>query len=472
MPRANQFDKKTSTTYALVSRPQNDALIHDDTVSSHVFTEIAGPSHRGDHSKIKHRGDLEDEFGLPGTVRENEGEAAEHGIYYDDTSYDYMQHMRDLGDGAGGNTAWVEAPQVKQKGKGKQKLEDAMRSMKLGGEEAQERLDDESVLSRAQNHATSRTAYQGQQDIPDAIAGFQPEMDPRLREVLEALDDEEYVDDEDDTFAELAEEGFEVDQDEWEATGLADDDEGWDSDDTTKPVKEYKLDATNLPNPSDPQDADGDFLASFTKSKATDLPPANLPSTTPTAPAPQISRPQPAASDLASTTSMLTAGRRKKRKGALTFSTGFSMTSSALARTEPLTTLDARFDKIAASYLDDIGEDDDDMDDETTSLASGITANSHASARSNFTANSTASRRSAFTSRGGEDEGPPRLASAGFQAAMDEYLSSNRPGQKERKMKKGGKAGVWGGQSGLEQLDEIRKGLGPARMGDNRAVVG
>lgn len=35
-------------------------------------------------------------------------------------------------------------------------------------------------------------------------------MDPRLREVLEALEDEEYVDEEDDIFGELTGDGYEV----------------------------------------------------------------------------------------------------------------------------------------------------------------------------------------------------------------------------------------------------------------------
>lgn len=54
-------------------------------------------------SKIKSRGDLESEYG--DRVRENEGEAANYGIFYDDSKYDYMQHMRDLNSGEGTHTS-------------------------------------------------------------------------------------------------------------------------------------------------------------------------------------------------------------------------------------------------------------------------------------------------------------------------------------------------------------------------------
>jgi protein LTV1 len=51
--------------------------------------------------------------------------------------------------------------------------------------------------------------YESQQAVPSSIAGFQPDMDPHLRQVLEALEDDAFVDDglEDDFFTELVEEG-------------------------------------------------------------------------------------------------------------------------------------------------------------------------------------------------------------------------------------------------------------------------
>ena len=175
-----------------------------------------------DHSsKIKHRGDLEEEFGF--AIRANEGEAANHGIYYDDTEYDYMQHMRDLGGSTEGHFVEAQAPSKTKKGK--MKLEDALQNLDIKSESGVSHAN--SVASTASSilpddmlpseFVRPRT-YQDQQDVPDAIAGFQPDMDPRLREVLEALEDEAYVDDDEDIFEALAGDAQEVPQDEWKNT--------------------------------------------------------------------------------------------------------------------------------------------------------------------------------------------------------------------------------------------------------------
>src|SRR5690606_7504637 len=132
-------------------------------------------------------------------VRKNEGEAAEYGIYYDDTKYDYMQHLRDIEHT--GDSVFLEAPVTKSQQKGKQKmsLDEAIRA------KDEELLPKELLASDIQLKKT----YQDQQNIPDSIAGFKPDMDLRLREVLEALEDEAFVDPdaEDDFFQELTAEG-------------------------------------------------------------------------------------------------------------------------------------------------------------------------------------------------------------------------------------------------------------------------
>lgn len=397
-----------------------------------VFKEVAAPN----SNKIKSRDDLEEELGLdPGSVRHNEGEAAEYGVYYDDTDYDYMQHMRDLG---GSTEAYfVEAPQAvkkQNKGKGKQKLEDALREaslddndgersqggVRLGGSTAL--LDADILPSRTLRNGT----YQDQQDIPDALAGFQPDMDPRLREVLEALEDEAYVDDEDDVFGELAKDGKEVSLGEFEELGLqsgnyAGDDEGWETDDTAKPNKEYNDTPNLIPSaghdvPMDDGEiqGQGDWMKEFSKFKDG-----------------RKKKPLHSNAELESsimTGSSMTGGRRKKRKGAMTSSTGYSMTSSSLFRTEGLTLLDDRFDKIEEQYAED------EMDDG----ASVTTSSSIAS------------------------QGP---LPSNFDSIMDEFLGGYSMSGKKR-VKKGGF------QSGLEQLDEVRQGLGPARLPSQKVQVG
>src|SRR6202012_3135640 len=128
---------------------------------------------------------------------------------------------------------------VKVKGKGKakmMKLEDALRESTLEDDEEYQG----SVVSAGDNLSTfSRSTrpltYQNQQDVPDEIAGFQPDMDPRLREALEALDDDAYVDeqDEDDVFGALTRDGRaggELDLEEFEAIPAdEEDDDGWES---------------------------------------------------------------------------------------------------------------------------------------------------------------------------------------------------------------------------------------------------
>ena len=408
-----------------------------------VFQELA-PSQA---HKTKNRNDLEAElFGpvdgspLPG-VRDNEGEAAEHGIYFDDTEYDYMQHIRDLNAGSGnGESYFVEAAAKKTdgKGKGKVSLEDALREASLQDEGSESgasqsrgsHLLDESLLP---SKYLRRSTYQDQQDVPDALAGFQPDMDPRLREVLEALEDEAYVDDEEDFFGEIAKDGREVSLEEFEEAGFEGegDEAGWETDETEKPSREYKtgdmapppvVQDTDTIMEDGPDHGDGDWMKEFSKFKQADK---------------TAKQAQPQASDAELQSSIMTgtsmaAGRRKKRKGAMTSSTGYSMTSSSIFRTEGQTLLDARFDKIEEDYA----EDEMDMEDGGASV---VTGSSMASSQA-----------------------PSLVQRSDFDSIMDDFLGGYSMSGKKR-VKKGGY------QSGMEQLDEVRKGLGPARVKQQKA---
>ena len=413
-----------------------------------VFQELAPPQAH----KIKSRTDLESELfgsseygGSVGGVRNNEGEAAEYGIYYDDTEYDYMQHMRDLNGGDGsGESYFVEAPASRKAGKGKEKLklEDALRNASLEdsaseselngtGTQGTQLLDEDILPSKTLN----KTTYQDQQDVPDSLAGFQPDMDPRLREVLEALDDEAYVDDEEELFGELAKDGQEVSLAEFEELGFVEDrdkadDEGWETDDTAKPSKEYKErsmpsapNATDVPMDDGPDHGDGDWMKEFSKFKKTEK---------------SAKKEKPLASNAELQSSIITGtsmtgGRRKKRKGAMTSSTDYSMTSSSLLRTEGQTLLDARFDKIEEEYAEDDMVGDADDNDGMASVFSG-------------------------TASVASSQAPPLTTRKDFDSIMDEFLGNYSMSGKKR-LKKGGY------QSGLEQLDEIRRELGRPSLG-------
>lgn len=404
-------------------------------------------------SQIKSRGDLEQEFGL--RARNNEGEAANHGIYYDDSEYDYMQHMRDLGSG-GGDAYFVEAPADKKKGKKKMDLADALRAASLDGRQSDAGLSMSSSVSRAASDVfgedmapsefVRKTTYQDQQNIPDAIAGFQPDMDHRLREVLEALEDEAYVEDEEDFFSELTQDPMELNKREFEFTEfeeednvmdrfLDEEDEGWETDDTIKasspkPKKPVEpTDPDTLPAPDEaPAPAEANqmaFMEEFKKFKNDTK-------------APKASKPAPSdmqSSIMTGASALTEGGRRKKRKGALTSSTSYSMTSSALHRTEGLTLLDQRFDKIEEEYAQEDFPDD-------ASMVSGMSKMSGLSGMSGMSSMSEA----------------PQLRSD-FDNIMDDFLGNHSmAGNSKTRVRKGKP------QSGIEQLDEVRKGLGPARF--------
>jgi protein LTV1 len=372
---------------------------------------VLNPTPLPNSNKVKKLDDLESELGSDvSQIRHNEGEAANYGVYFDDSEYDYMQHMRDLGSGAG-EAYFVEAPALKEKGKGKQSLEDALRHVTLQ-DGVGVMLDEEILPSKN----LRRVTYQAQQEVPDALAGFQPDMDLRLREVLEALEDEAYVDDDENIFTELAKDGEEIDGVDFEQASLEDEDAGWESDDTAKPVKEYKdapIPGTNNADDSREDHGDGDWMADFSKFKkgqrikASPVAPSN--------------------SDLQSSlfTTTTNGGRKKKRKGALTNPSSYSMTSSSIFRTEGLTTLDARFDKIEEQYNEDL--------DDMASVSAASTTSS-----------------------------VQGLVRGDFDSIMDDFL-----GNYSMSGKKHVKKGKY--QSGLEQLDEVRRALGPARIRTQKA---
>ncbi|KAI1169608.1 Low temperature viability protein [Nemania sp. FL0916] len=448
MPKGKWINKKTAQHFTLVHRPQNDPLIHDSEAPSMILNPTHNP--KAPPNKGKKLDDLASELSVDDVahMRANEGEAATHGVYYDDTEYDYMQHLRDLGSSGSGAVVFVEAETDQNKGKGKHKqsLEDAIRQLDLEDEERKKRdlFDDSFLPNKNLQHVT----YQAQQEIPDAIAGFQPDMDPRLREVLEALEDDAYVDDEDDDiFQELAKDGRELDEIEFDEEEF-EEDEGWETDDTAKPRREYNSADAEVPDLvpvaragtggeeeiSTGEEADvvknENWLEDFQKFKKNQKTGGR-----------RIAAAAPSQSDIQSSILSTTTngGRRKKRKGALTSQSGYSMTSSSLVRTEQLSLLDARFDVLEQKQYnpdnDDYdwgGDGDGDIDDDDTKSTAGMSMLSTASSVT----------------------GPLR---ADFDSILDDFL-----GEYSMHGKKTVKKGKWG--NGVEQFDEFRRELGPARL--------
>jgi len=116
MPR-RFIDKKKATTFHLVHRSQRDPLINDPESSSRVLKYVP-PSNSKSQQTIT-RESLEEDIDIK-TRRSNKGEAAEYGIYFDDTEYDYMQHLRCVGEAP--DAVLLEAPsKSKDNWKGKAK---------------------------------------------------------------------------------------------------------------------------------------------------------------------------------------------------------------------------------------------------------------------------------------------------------------------------------------------------------------
>ncbi|KEF60610.1 uncharacterized protein A1O9_02171 [Exophiala aquamarina CBS 119918] len=458
MPRKRWIDKKQAQTFQLLYRPQNDPALHDESAGERALYQTSGQSSSSEKARAGpglHLEDLESDVDFE-QMRENEGEAAEHGIYFDDTTYDYMQHLRDVGEG-GGEAYFIDAAPVAGQAKGKGnartvKLEDALREVSLDDGQSVAGSDLFSTFSTVSRPRT----YQNQQDVPDEIAGFQPDMDPRLREVLEALEDEAYVDNEDDQdiFGALAKEGRhgELELGEFEAN-LDEYDDGWDSDATEKALEqtsELKLPTAASDTASDATDGldaetaaaeDGDWLRDFAKFKRdhTKKPPAAAASIV------AASAVQDKAPSLYTLNG--TPLRQKKRKGALTNPSAYSMTSSSLARTAGQQLLDARFDQVEKMYALDEGDEYEDMDG-GISLMSGMTGRS---------------KMSQLSTTSFADEGAVRQD---FNGMMDDFLgdwNKANPGGKRKGVK--GKRGKHGNEKyGLQQLDEVRAELGPARI--------
>ncbi|BGO98869.1 Cytoplasmic protein [Rhodotorula toruloides ATCC 204091] len=355
-------------TFQLVHRSQRDPLINDPSASDRVLKLV-------DRSQKKHRGDGATSYAASESagVEDDEedaklaaGDAAAYGIFYDDADeYDYLQHLRSVG--GGGESYLIEAPSQqdsKQKGKGKAK--------DLGGfelsEEALRRQDAQQSGAPAPfempedvlpSHPLDEVSYDKIMASKAPERGLMPDLDPNIREVLEALDDEAYAaddgtgtDDEDEFWNGVLEGGEVQDKSEqvWEddeAEGVAegveklalDGDEGaGGADDQWAALKRFKAAGGAGAGASDDEDEEdygsegGDTIA-----------------------------------DLRAT--LATAKRPSRKSGMSAAGSAFSMSSSAMFRNEQLRTLDDRFDQIEKLYDEESddswgeGSDDDEGPD-------------------------------------------------------------------------------------------------------------
>lgn len=353
MPPRKRFDKKGAVTYSVVHRAHDDSLYYDNDASRHVL--VATSESKPPRKKGYTAADLEQKLGSGETaqVRDNEGLAAQYGVFFDDSQYDYMQHLRPMG-----------------------QTQDAVYVGKEDKEETTTKTGNIEDLFRDQLPSeTKRRAENVLQNIPVELQGFNPDLDPRLREVMEALEDEAYIEDEEvaraaylekDVFAELLASGEVEDEDDFYYGSQAEEDE-WDMDNYDDIYAKYDGDdGQDIPynDGEAPEDTmavpagaiDSSWQADFHKFKTeTKSQPNEWDSDDDFEGDSEEERdvlPDLPVSDKLNSKNVSKTKQRKK-KGAMTDTSSFSMTSSALFRSEGLTLLDDRYEQLAKKYNDD-----------------------------------------------------------------------------------------------------------------------
>ena len=229
----------------------------------------------------------------------NIGEASLYGIYFDDTEYDYMQHLRAFGTQDVGSIL-IEGP-VESKRGAKPTSGNFLNALELP----------DGVLASASELPRN---FEMQQAIPDTIAGFQPDMNPHLRQVLEALDDDAFVDEnlDDNFFSNLV------------ADGERGSNENFDFEVTADGISENEDDIDAVEEGSW-EKRFSDFKMRHKESLGSDNEVCDSVCELPT---------------------ISVIGRRKRRRKGSSEASGFSMSSSSMYRSEALQTLDDRFDQV------------------------------------------------------------------------------------------------------------------------------
>ncbi|AMD22750.1 HHL020Wp [Eremothecium sinecaudum] len=355
----SRFDKKNSQKFAVVYRPHDDPNFYNDDAAQHILVPVGIPSQtkatRKSPTSVNQK-----------KLNEHMGEAKLYGIKFDDSNYDYTQHLKPIGEDPN-NSVFIPSNKTSDKVKNtKTNIEDIMVEPQYKPESVKPV---DSVFIRG----VAKLDYlEKMQDTPDKLRGFRPDMNPALREALEALDDDEYVvnDDivvknnedaissnageDDDIFGELLGSGvvedndeFETGFDEWDIENLDEFEEQHYRDemaqfdkvetlgdlheiDIAADVRRFKQQQSKLH--SDDWDSDDNFSAAGAGEEDETLDSlGELPSFN--------NKPQKNSKR-----------KDRRKKGAMSDISGFSMSSSAIARTEVMTVLDDQYDQIIGGY--------------------------------------------------------------------------------------------------------------------------
>ncbi|CCK71637.1 ribosome biogenesis protein LTV1 KNAG_0H02230 [Huiozyma naganishii CBS 8797] len=387
---SGKFSKKNSQRYVVVHRPHDDPNYYDAGRSQHVFVPVEDKNaeHRARNAPSAPAMPTAPAAPAAPAVSKNEnaGTAALYGIEFDDSKYDYTKHLRPIG--ANPDSVFIPSKTSAQGGSvgKKQNIEDLF--VEPGYKEEQRAA--ANVKPRRImpfGNSKENTEYlKHQQDVTDDIKGFRPDMNPALREVLEALEDEAYVvnddivvkrqpktsegarsgaeaeeDDEDDIFAELMGGGEAVDEDEF-----AEEFDEWDNVDYDNYEDEKyqtelnqfdKLDNLEDLTHIDYQTDVRRFQAQSKLEKEGFGSDNDFDSDEEEQNEGEEEEEQDAFGDLPGDIQLKSAKNNKKskrkerrKKGAMSDISGFSMSSSAIARTETMTVLDDKYENIIGGY--------------------------------------------------------------------------------------------------------------------------
>lgn len=224
-----------------------------------------------------------------------------------------MQHLRPVGVQEDGVDSLLieEPPKTKGKGRAKDPIE---------------------VLDLPSDVLPSTTEiprnYEAQQNIPSSIAGFQPDLDPHLRQTLDALEDDAFVDDslEDDFFGELVAEG-ELAPD--EQLDFEFSEEGVDNVRIGEGIEQHEADNA--------EEESWEVRFARFKQARKEAPPTEVF---------DIDGYSEGGDTVGTLPQFSVIGGKKRRKGSSDAS-GFSMSSSSMFRNEGLTMLDERFEEVS-----------------------------------------------------------------------------------------------------------------------------
>ncbi|WFD33565.1 hypothetical protein MCUN1_000378 [Malassezia cuniculi] len=458
MPPKSIWRQPNAVHFQVVHRSHRDTLYNDPDAGQHVLKPIS----RGGKGKTMQ--DLvNDDPALARSDRKNIGEAALYGVYYDDTDYDYMQHLRAINDNenskhggqdeeADTEAVWIPStvqPKERQKGFAL-KQDDKAPGIMLPA----------SVFAGKEVEANDLAHF----DVDPALQGLNPDMDPHLRQTLEALDDDAFVDDEadDDFFNEIigdgAWDGVRTEDDAWRDAPPEGDDIWLDP--VQRALREQEalraqggdqaaeeqlsLTARVALFKEQQQKSQAEATSDFSDEDRDEL--GDLP-------APRTAVPARRAGSSSSTGSAL---GKKGKPGALARraassragsvgggSTIWSMSSSAMARNQGLTELDERFDQVIRAYggkatgdpeidaqmpvFDEVEEEpEEELDEETVE----------------------------------------RLTRGDFEAIMDEFLETQEVIRGKLKQRLGGRDAT-----SDEKLTILRKALGEARIVDGEDMT-